>query len=139
MAAGYDTYFIFRQSFDLTGYDPTTANLQFRWACDDTNAFTGAVGWTPQFALNGGGLQGAGTCGPYALGSSVSLTNGFVSGLNVLDFYVQGNGLFDGFGLQTERFTAAPATTVPEPSTVALLAAGLLGIGVVARNRRRMA
>lgn len=30
------TFFVFRQTFDLTGYIPTSANLQFQWAADDS-------------------------------------------------------------------------------------------------------
>ena len=39
----------------------------------------------------------------------------------------------DAFGVDHVRFSAT--TTVPEPSTVALLAAGLLALGVSVRRR----
>lgn len=115
---GNYTYFVFRQTFDLTGYDAATADLEFRWASDDV---PGAVGWTPAFSLNGAALQ-AGSSGAYMLGAAVGLNSGFVSGLNTIDFYVQGNGQTDGFALSTLSFTAAP---VPEPGSLLLLTFGL--------------
>jgi hypothetical protein len=118
-------YFVFQQSFDLTGYDPATADLQFQWGCDDI-AYTYAVGWTPQFSLNGGALQGAGTCGGYSLGGTVDLNSGFVNGLNTIDFFVEGNGRTDGLELSTVSFTAQEGSTpVPEPASWALFAAAL--------------
>ncbi len=30
------TFFVFRQTFDLTGYDPATAILSFKWTADDS-------------------------------------------------------------------------------------------------------
>jgi hypothetical protein len=126
----------FRQRFDLTGYDPRTAVLQFRWACDDVPSPFGAVPWVPVFSLNGGALQGEGTCGGYALGSTVTLTSGFVEGENYMDFFVQGNSITDGFSLETVSFMA-DRIDVPEPGTASLVAAGLSLLCAVGYRRRR--
>lgn len=123
------TYFVFRQSFDLTGYDPATADLRFSWASDDVPL---EVGWMPALSLNGGPVQLAGTSGAYQLGGIVQLNSGFVSGINTIDFYVQGNGTTDGFALLTQSFTATP---VPEPATLLLMACGAGGL--LHRVRRR--
>lgn len=40
---GYWTFFVFRQIVSLTGYDPTTANLQFEWAADDSGHLVSSV------------------------------------------------------------------------------------------------
>jgi len=127
---GIYTYFIFRQTFDLTGYDPATADLKFRWASDDV---PGAVGWMPAYKLNGAALQ-AGSSGAYALGGVVEVNSGFVAGHNSIDFYVEGNGTTDGFALETVSFTA---NAVPEPGSLLLMTCGLVGV-TVALGRRRI-
>ena len=49
------TFFVFHQTFDLTGYDPTTADLQFQWAADDSGqGFADRGTWVPKYSLNGG-------------------------------------------------------------------------------------
>ena len=141
---GYWTFMVFRQTFDLTGYDPATVNLQFQWAADDSGEmFADRGAWIPAFSLNGGtlinypGSTSSNRIPTYGYSSTVTLTNGFVSGLNTIDFYVEGNGVTDGFGLQSLSFTARPSTgSVPEPATMVLIASGLLG---VAGFRKRLA
>lgn len=131
------TFFVFRQTFDLTGYDPTTANLVFRWAADDSGEIFAMRGsWIPAFSLNGGAFVNYPNATPqnriptYTYSEWTSLSSGFVEGLNTIDFYVQGNGQTDGFGLQVQSFTAE----VPSPGATAL---AVIAAGVTMRRRRR--
>jgi len=129
------TFFVFRQTFDLTGYDPNTADLKFQWAADDSGqGFADRGSWTPKYSLNGGGLI-AGTWpggNSYSFGPTVDLSSGFVSGQNEIDFYVEGNGLTDGFALNPISITAS----VPEPASLIMLGIGFVSVIGVARRRR---
>ncbi|NBQ68693.1 MAG: hypothetical protein EBU46_07625 [Nitrosomonadaceae bacterium] len=113
------TFFVFHQTFDLTGYNASTANLKFQWAADDS--YSDGVGWIPKFSLNGGPLTDGSWVGGYSyvLGNETTLTSGFVSGINYIDFYVEGNGVTDGFALKTLSFTAI--SVVPELQTYVML------------------
>lgn len=126
------TQFVFRQSFDLSGFNPADVQLQFQWAADDSGeVFADRGHWVPKFSLNGGALVPWGTGPTYGFGPVVSLTSGFVPGLNHIDFFVQGNGQTDGFALKALGLTANP---VPAPASVGLMLAGL---GVLVARRRR--
>jgi MYXO-CTERM domain-containing protein len=130
------TYFVFRQTFDLTGYDPASANLIIRWAADDSGqVFASRGSWIPAFRLNNGsfvtypGSSPGNPVSTYDFSIPQSITSGFVAGLNTIDFYVQGNGQTDGFALEVVSFTAA----IPTPGAAALLGLG----GLLAVRRRR--
>ena len=129
------TYFVFRQTFDLTGYDPASANLTIRWAADDSGQIVASRGsWIPAFKLNGGsfvnypGSTPSNRIPTYSFSGPQSITSGFVPGLNTIEFYVQGNGQTDGFALELVSFTA-----VPTPGAAAVLGLG----GLLAARRRR--
>ena len=124
--------YTFRTTFDLSNLDASTAVLEGFWAAD--NFISGLL-------LNGSStgetlFGGAGT--PYRFGGNFSVTNGFIDGLNTLDFIVSDNG---GKGGLLVDFTSAsasvkqiPPTPAPEPSILALIGLGLTGL-VFARRR----
>jgi hypothetical protein len=133
---GYWMFFVFRQTFDLTGYDPATAVLTFQWAADDSGqGFADRGSWRPRFSLNGGDPQYWGPVGvaTYSYGDTVILT-GFQPGINTIDFYVEGNGVTDGLMLKVLDVTAQP---VPLPPTMLLIAPGLIAIAGLRRRLKK--
>lgn len=129
------TQFVFRQEFDLTGFDPSTASLSFQWAADDSGAGSSAHGsagsWKPKYRVNGGSLINGSwpTSNTYSLGLVTDVTSGFIDGVNTIDFYVQGNGVTDGFALKSLGLNADPrnpTTSVPGPLPALGLISGFL-------------
>jgi PEP-CTERM motif len=131
-------FFVFRQTFDLTGYNPATADLQFQWAADDSGqGFANRGTWTPKFSVNGGALINGTWAGgnTYSFGPTQDVSSGFVSGQNEIEFYVEGNGATDGFALNTIGFTAS-APAVPEPASLTLFGiAAASGLGYFGLRR----
>ena len=57
------------------------------------------------------------------------VTSGFIDGVNTIDFYVQGNGVTDGFALKSLGLDADrrnPTTSVPGPLPALGLISGFL-------------
>ncbi len=114
----------FELQFDLTGYNAASASFLGHFAAD--NAAT--------VFLNGSQIA-AGT--GFSSWSNFGANSGFNNGVNLLDFYVtnwQQNG-GNPLGLRVE-FTDATVAAVPEPSSYAMLLAGLGLVGWMARRRR---
>lgn len=92
------------------------------------------------FTLNGGALQtGAITPTPlppnganWKTPFSMIINTGLVAGTNTLEIKLSGNGMTDGLLLDGR------VNVVPEPSTYALMATGLVGVVGVARRRRNV-
>jgi hypothetical protein len=115
--------YTFETTVDLTGYNPATAEIVgLQFAADDNllsisvdgnQIYTpGSNGFTQFYAVQNIGL------------------GAFHAGVNTIDFQVQ-NGSLSPMGLRAEGWVAA---VVPEPSSLALLAAGAI---VFAEYRRR--
>ena len=132
------TFFTFQQSFTLSAAEAASYDLKFVWAADDSGEGVLSRGaWTPKFSVNGGALVDGSWPSSYTYdyGNVTDITSGLHAGVNTLTFYVEGNGVTDGMGLQTLSFT----TAVPEPGSLGLLAAGLALVGVTARRAKRSA
>ena len=124
-------------TFDLTGFDAATASFAGRWAADDSG----------YIHLNGNLIE---TGARKSAWTDFSATQGFVSGVNTLDFFVTNlpHPVSSPTGLRVEFLSSAvsaptppvphlpaPVLAVPEPSSSVMILAGLLVVGAVARRR----
>lgn len=115
----------FSTSFTMVGLDPGTAQMSGVWTADDAG----------ELLLNGNVISTLGNWGQGLISFSASSAD-FVSGTNTLTVVLTtSDNAWEGARVQIASATAA-ATTVPEPLSSAILAAGLVGLGLV-RSRRR--
>jgi hypothetical protein len=120
--------YLFRTMFSLAGFDPSSAVLSFLCVVDNLPA-------NNQYSLNHGAFTG--TCGHqslYDFTGTQTLASGFSGGNNTLTFHVTGDSKTDGLLVANTDLTAN--SSVPEPTTIALLGTGLVGIFGVVRRRR---
>ena len=110
----------YRTTFNLTGFNATTAALTGQWAADDAGVDILINGVSTKQTVNG-----------FSAFNSFSVTSGFISGLNTIDFLVQNNG--GPTGLRVEGVLTA---AVPEPASVVILGVGLAGVGLFRRFKR---
>jgi len=121
--------YIFQETFNLTGFNPTTAAITGLWAVDNY-----ATGIYLNGVLEGAGI-GSPTVNAYGSKTPFSINSGFQSGINTLDFVVKNNG--GPVGLFVSVTSSTATALVPEPSTVAVYMVGSLALlGFVIRKKR---
>jgi len=111
-SAPTDTY-VYTTTFDLTGFDFATANIDGLWAQDDVGSIL----------LNG--VMAVSASGGYSNFDTFAISSGFIAGVNTLDFVVVNSG-GGPTGLRVEM--TGTAKPIKEPVTLALFCTGLLGI-----------
>jgi len=96
-------YYRYRTTFDLTGLDPATASLSGVYSADDS----------VDILING--ISTSGGCGGFCWlgGHSFTITSGFVSGVNTIEFNVFNTGGPTGLQVAISG-TATPAFVAPE-------------------------
>ncbi len=130
-AKSYDAssngYYTWTLSFDLAGFDPTTASFSGQFAADNGSTVT----------LNGSSSVLA-TANSFSNWTGFSATSGFVAGLNTLMFTVTNTAQPSGnpTGLRVEFLTSS-VSPIPEPASYALMLCGLLAVAGAARRRIR--
>ncbi len=116
----------FRTTFDLTGFNPNDVRINGFWAVDNNGLDILLNGASTGVSLLGSPFSNFTTLNP------LSISSGFIVGVNTLEFVVQDLGPPGAFRAQLSAFS------IPEPGTLALFGLGLLG-AVFARRRYRAA
>ena len=126
--------YIFRTTFNLSGFDAGTATISGNWWVDN---------YGPQILINGVAVTIAfndlpvNNLYPGAPIRSFTINTGFIAGINTLDFVVNNFGGTDGqqnpVALRVEMM--GDADPLPEPGTLALLGVAVLAAGLTRRRR----
>lgn len=127
----YGTY-TFEQTFDLTGYDPTTAVLSGRWAADQDGSIQ--LNGVTKATVADGNWNSANAPNLTAF----TINSGFVAGINHLTFVVREPDGFDGLRVDGLTLQATPLAAVHVPASLALAGIGALTLGGYHRLRRRL-
>jgi hypothetical protein len=119
----------YRTTFDLTGYDYTSAGIDGQWAADDRGMeirLNGVAGRLPDRSVS------------YDNWTRFIINGGFVAGLNTLEFDTRSTVSPTGLRVEmTGRFEPI-GNAVPEPGSFALAALALVALpGFLRRGGRR--
>lgn len=115
---------VYRLSFDLTGYDSSTAQVTGNFGTDNRGIVL----------LNG--VDTGNFSNSFTVLQAFVINSGFVPGVNHLDFRVVDVGVVTAMRVDNIAGTANVSAVVPEPESWALMIAGFGLIGFALRRRR---
>ena len=136
------TAFSFTSPTLITGTGPVAIDAFSFGGATYTQGYFGSAGGSPCFAFATANVGSGNLCGfgdtpagePYAFTYSVFVDPTSLGTHLFTTFVVGASGLQ---GLVVTRLTISETRAVPEPDTLALLAFGLLGVGIGTRAKRR--
>ena len=123
--------YVYQTSFDLTGFDETSAVLTGQWSVDDVSSTLSINNVATGFTITGASA--------FASLHNFSISSGFVAGLNTLQFTVSNVTIVGGLnpsGLVVLISGTANPIAVPEPGSMALLGVGAAGLALAYRRRK---
>jgi hypothetical protein len=131
------SYFTYRTTFDLSGLDPNSAIISGAWSTDNIgfDILINGISTGNYIASRDPSYPGVFPPGfSFESLHAFSITNGFVTGINTLDFIVLNQGGATGFRVELSG-TADPVAPVPKLSCVGFENPMNIGPVMVKKNR----